>query len=160
MIYSTAIVPVNPIGEIPLTRAQAWAGLVLKARDARLFLPPGLCTRCDVTEESATHFVREATIAGTDLREIIALEPQSKVTFFQATGPREGAIVNELFKDEAGELQLRFYCYIGLRGKKSNGPEEQAEQALFDSDKGYRAALLSTLKRTRELLAEGTLGRA
>ncbi len=160
MIYSTATVPVNPVGEIPLTRAQAWAGLVLKARDARLFLPAGLCTRCDVIEESATHFVREATIAGTDLREIIALEPQVKVSFFQATGPREGAIVNELFEDEAGKLQLRFYCYLGLRGKAPNGPEELAEQAHSDSDKGYKAALLSTLKRTRELLAEGRLGTA
>jgi hypothetical protein len=38
-----------------------------------------------------------------------------------------------------------------------NGPAEQAAQAQFDSDKGYKAALLSTLKRTRELLAEGKL---
>jgi hypothetical protein len=157
MIYSTATVPVNPEGEAKLTREQVWKGLELKARDARFFLPPGLCTRCDVTEESATHFVREATIAGADLREIITLEPQRKVTFFQATGPREGAIVNELFEDEAGALQLRFYCYLGLRAKTPNGPEEQAEQAQFDSDKGYKAALLSTLKRTRELLAEGKL---
>jgi hypothetical protein len=157
MIYSTATVPVNPEGETKLSRAQAWAGLELKARDARLFLPPGLCTRCDVVEESPTHFVREATIGGDDLHEIITLEPQSKVTFFQGTGPREGAIINELIEDEAGELQLRFYCYLGLRGKEPNGPEEQIEQAQFDSDKGYKAALLSTLKRTRELLAEGRL---
>jgi hypothetical protein len=157
MIYSTASVPVNPAGETKLTRAQAWAGLERKARDARLFLPPGLCTRCAVVEESATHFVREATIGGADLREIITLEPQSKVTFFQATGPREGAIVNELFVDEASALQLRFYCYLGLRGKIPGGPEEQAEQARFDSDEGYKAALLSTLKRTRELLADGRL---
>ena len=157
MIYSTATVPVNPDGETKLTRAQAWAGLELKARDARLFLPPGLCTRCDVVEESATHFVRDATIGGVDLREIVALEPQGKVTFFQAAGPREGAIVNELFEDEAGALQLRFYGYLGLRGKTPNGPEEQAEQAQFDGDTGYRAALLSTLKRTRELLVEGKL---
>lgn len=157
MIYSTATVPVNPAGETPLTREQAWRGLVLKARDARLFLPEGLCTRCDVVEESTTHFVREATIGGTDLREIIALELQSKVTFFQATGPREGAIVNELFEDEIGALQLRFYCYIGLRDKEPGGPEEQVEQAQFDSDTGYKAALLSTLKRTRQLLADGSL---
>lgn len=155
MIYSTTTVPVNPEGETPLTREQVWKGLELKARDARLFLPPGLCTRCDVTEESATHFLREATIGGQDLREIIVLEPQSKVTFFQATGPREGAIINELFEDEAGELQLKFYCYLGLRNKEPGGLEEQAEQAQFDSDTGYKAALLSTLKRTRELLAEG-----
>ncbi|WP_438003298.1 AtaL-like protein [Sorangium sp. So ce321] len=157
MIYSTATVAVNPEGETALTRAQAWEGLVLKARDARLFLPPGLCTRCDVVEESGSHIVREATIAGDDLREIITFEPQSKVTFFQATGPREGAIVNELFEDADGTLQLRFYCYLGLRGKAPNGPEEQAEQEWMNSDKGYKSALLSTLKRTRELLAEGRL---
>jgi hypothetical protein len=157
MIYSTATVPVNPEGETKLTREHVWKGLELKARDARLFLPPGLCTRCDVVEESASHFVREATIAGSDLREIITLEAQSKVTFFQATGPREGAIVNELFEDDAGELQLKFYCYIGLRGKEPNGVDELAEQAQFDSDRGYKSALLSTLKRTRELLAEGRL---
>ncbi|MGK3961637.1 SRPBCC family protein [Sorangium sp. So ce118] len=157
MIYSTATVPVNPEGETKLTRAQAWEGLVLKARDARLFLPPGLCTRCDVVEESASHIVREATIAGDDLREIITFEPQSKVTFFQATGPREGAIINELFEDADGTLQLRFYCYLGLRGKAPNGPEEQAEQEWMNGEKGYKGALLSTLKRTRELLAEGRL---
>ena len=155
MIHSTATVPVNPAGEVPLTRAQAWAGLVLKARDARLFLPPGLCTRCDVVEESDTHLVREATIGGADLREIIAFEPQRKVTFFQAGGPREGAIVNELFEDTSGALHLRFYGYLGLRDKAPGGPEEQAEQAFMDSDKGYRSALLSTLKRTRELVAQG-----
>lgn len=32
-------------------------------------------------------------------------------------------------------------CYLGLRGKESFGPEERAEQAQFDSDKGYKAAL-------------------
>lgn len=85
------------------------------------------------------------------------LERHAKVTFFQATGPREGVIINELFEDEAGALQLKFYCYLGLRDEQPGGPEEQAEQAQFDSDKGYKAALLSTLKRTRELLADGTL---
>lgn len=157
MIYSTATVPVNPAGEVPLTRAQAWQGLVLKARDARLFLPPGLCTRCDVVEESATHIVREATIGGNDIREIISFDMGEKVSFFQAGGPREGVIVNELFEDKDGALQLRFYCYTGLRGKTPGGPEEQAEQAWMDSDKGYRTALLSTLQRTRELLAKGRL---
>jgi len=157
MIYSTATVQVNPQSEVPLTRAQAWAGLVLKARDARLFLPPNLCTHCEVVEESETHIVREATIAGVDLREIIAFEPQSKVTFFQVTGPREGAIVNELFEDASGNLQLRFYGYLGLRGKAPGGPEEQAEQAWMDGDNGYKSALVSTLKRTRELLAQGKL---
>lgn len=153
MIYSTAMVPVNPEGKTRLTRAQAWKGLELKARDARLFLVPGLCTRCEVVEESASHFVREATIGGNDLREIVTLEPESKITFFQAAGPREGAIINELFEDEIGALQLRFYCYMGLRGKEPDTPEE----AQLAGENGYKTALLATLKRTRELLAEGKL---
>ena len=157
MIYATATVPVNPEGATPLTRAQAWQGLVLKARDARLFLPPNLCTRCEVVEESPTHIVREATIAGDELREIIVYEPGSKVTFFQASGPREGAVINELFEDEAGVLQLRFYCLLGLRGKAPSRSEEQAEQDRMNGANGYRSALLSTLKRTRELLAERSL---
>lgn len=157
MIYSTATVPVNPAGELPLTRAQAWQGLLLKARDARLFLPPGLCTRCEIVEESATHIVREATIGGNEIREIISFDPQEKVSFFQAGGPREGVIVNDLFENAEGALQLRFYCYTGLRGKVPGGPEEQAEQAWMDSDQGYRTALLSTLARTRALLLDGRL---
>ena len=157
MIYSTATVQVNPEGETPLTRAQAWAGLVLKARDARLFLPPGLCTRCDILEESETHIVREATIAEEDVREIITFEPEQKVSFFQTSGPREGVIINELFEDEFGALQLKFYCYLGLRGKEPGGQEEQAQQAWMDGDKGYKGALISTLKRTRDLLSEGKL---
>ena len=157
MIYSSATIPVNPQGELPLTRAQAWAGLVLKARDARLFLPPGLCTQCDVVQEGETHIVREATIAGDSLREIINFEAEQKVSFFQVAGPREGVIINELFEDESGELQLRFYCYLGLRGKEPGGPEELAEQAWMGGDQGYKKALLSTLTRTRELLTDGKL---
>jgi len=157
MIYSTATVAVNPHGEVPITRAQVWAGLVLKARDARLFLPPDLCTRCDVLEESATHLLRDATIAGADIREYIAFESQRKLTFFQISGPREGAIVNELFEDASGNLQLRYYGLLALRDKTPGGPEEQAEQAWMDSDKGYKSALASTLKRTRELIAQGAI---
>jgi hypothetical protein len=157
MIYSTATLPVNPEGETPLTHAQIWAGLVLKARDAREFLPAGLCTSSDVIEESASHFVRDAVIGGTLLREIITLEEGCKVTFFQVTGPREGAIVNELFTDEAGALQLRYYVLVGLRNHVVGGPEEQAEQALFDSEKGCREAVASTLARIRTLVAQGRL---
>ncbi|NYZ63211.1 AtaL-like protein [Luteimonas deserti] len=153
MIHSTATAAVNPPGDVQLSRDQLWQALVLKARDARLFLPPGLCTRCDVVEESATHIVREATIAGQDLRELISFEPGHKVTFFQAAGPREGAIINELFEDEAGALHLRYTGYLGLRGKRPGGPE----QAAMDGEQGFRAALHSTLARTRELLATGRL---
>src|SRR5881628_1561301 len=75
MIFSTATVPVNPSGARPLTRDQVWAGLVRKARDARLFLPPGACTKCEVVAEGTDFTVREAVIMNDELTEIITFAP-------------------------------------------------------------------------------------
>jgi hypothetical protein len=158
MIFSTATVPVNPSGERKLTRDQVWAGLVLKARDARLFLPPGACTKCEVVAEGKDFIVREAVILGDELTEIVTFAPRHKVSFHQVKSPREGVIVNEILDDDAGELQLRFYAYLGVVGVPPGGEEERQAQARLDSeDHGYKAALLSTLARTRTLAEEGTL---
>jgi hypothetical protein len=154
MIFSTATVPVNPPGQPVLSRAQLWAGLVLKARDARLFLPPGACTRCDVVAEGDGFLVREAVIWGDLITEIVSFQPETKVSFHQVKSPREGVIVNEIALDDAGALQLRFYAYLGLPGVAPGSETEQEAQAALDSpDRGYRAALVSTLARTRVLVA-------
>jgi hypothetical protein len=155
MIYSTATVPVNPEGELPLTQDQLWRGLVLKARDARLFLPPGVCTRCDVVSDGEEVIIREANLLGEDVSEIITFEPQKKVSFHQFKGPREGVIVNEVLEAADGSLHLRFYCLLGLRNAEPGGEAERGEQATMDS--GYKRALLSTLARTRALVREGRI---
>ena len=158
MIFSTATVPVNPSGERKLTREQVWAGLVLKARDARLFLPPGACTKCEVVAEGKDFIVREAVIMNEEITEIVTFAPKQKVSFHQAKSPREGVIVNEILEDDAGELQLRFYAYLGLPGVTPDSEEERQAKAELDSeDHGYPAALLSTLARTRILAGEGKL---
>jgi hypothetical protein len=158
MIYSTATIPVNPQGETTLTRDQLWHGLVLKARDARLFLPPGACTKCDVVVDAKDYLIREATIMGDDLSEIVAFEPRTKVSFFQRSGPKEGVIVNQILEDGHGVLTLSFYCLLGLRDHAPGSAQEQREQAQLDSEEhGYKAALLSTLARTRQLAGEGKL---
>jgi len=158
MIYSTATVPVNPEGELSLTRDQLWQGLVLKARDAKLFLPPGVCTKCDVVVDGDEVIIREATIMGADLAEIITFEPQTKVCFHQFKGPREGVIVNQILEHDDGSLHLKFYCLIGLRNAEPGSEAEQKEQAMMDSeDRGYKRALLSTLARIRTLVREGQM---
>lgn len=158
MIYSTATVPVNPPGEPPLTREQIWIGLVMKARDARSFLPEGFCTKCTVVAEGDGFIVREAVILGNELTEIVTFAPQRKVSFHQVKSPQEGVIVNELLEDAAGALQLRFYAYLGLVGVEPGSEQERQAQAAMDSeDRGYKAALLSTLARTRELAREAKL---
>jgi len=158
MIYSTATVPVNPEGELPLTRDQLWKGLVLKARDARLFLPPGACTKCDVVVDGEEFILREATIMGADVSELITFEPQAKVSFHQVKGPREGVIVNQVLEGAGGSLHLKFYCLLGLRNAEPGSEQERNEQAAMDSEEhGYKRALLSTLARTRALVREGRI---
>jgi hypothetical protein len=63
-------------------------------------------------------------------------------------------------EDASGRLQLRFYGYLGLRHAAPGGREEQDKQARLSGNNGYRNALLSTLRRTRELLAQGQLREA
>jgi hypothetical protein len=158
MIFSTATVPVNPSGERKLTREQVWAGLVLKARDARLFLAPGACTKCEVVAEGTDFIVRDAVIMNDEITEIITFAPKQKMSFHQFKSPREGVIVNEILEDGDGELQLRFYAYLGLVGVTPGSEQERQAQAVMDSeDRGYKAALLSTLARTRTLAEEGKL---
>ena len=58
-----------------------------------------------------------------------------------------------------GSLGLKFYCYLGLLNGEPGGPEEKKAQSMMDSeDKGYRAALVATLAKTRALVAESKLG--
>src|SRR5439155_18852046 len=90
VIFSTAAVPVNPSGERTLTREQVWAGLVLKARDARLFLPPEACTKCEVVAEDKDFIVRDAVIMKDEITEIVTFNPKRKVSFHQVKRPREG----------------------------------------------------------------------
>lgn len=158
MIYSTATVPVNLPGEPVLSHDQVWQGLVLKARDARLFLPAGACSACEVTVEGDDFIIREATIMGDSIKEFISFIPQRKISFHQVRSPREGVIVNEIVSEDGGQLFLKFYCLLGLPGVEPGGPEEQQAKAVFDSDdRGYAAALRSTLAQTRALVAAGQI---
>lgn len=158
MLYSTATEPVNPRGERPLTRDQLWKGLVLKARDARPFLPPGACTKCDVVLDGQDFIIREATIQGEDVSEIVTFQPGAKVSFHRRRGPREGVTVNEIIQCGDGSLLLTFYCLMDLKNAELGSEEERKAQATMDSeDRGFKRALLSTLARTRALVAEGRL---
>ena len=71
---------------------------------------------------------------------------------------RHRVIVDEILEDDAGKLQLRFYAYVGLvDGAAGSEKEREAQAALHGPDRGYRAALISTLARTRALVKEGKL---
>ena len=77
---------VNPPGAQPkLNRAQVWAGLEMKARNALPYV--AAMTRCDVIrEEGPQVFVREITFKGETMQERITLRPQEQVRFDRLSG--------------------------------------------------------------------------
>jgi hypothetical protein len=82
-----------------------------------------------VVVDANGYLIREATLFGDDLSEIVSFEPQKKVSFFQRTGPREGLIINEIIEDGRGMMSLRFYCLLALRHHEPGSKAEQEEQA-------------------------------
>jgi hypothetical protein len=156
MIDAAVTVPVNPdSAELVLTRSQIWRGLVEKARDATEYLPPGYCSKCEVIAEGEDFIIRDACLKGMDLREFVAFKPEEKVTYTHVNSPWEGILVNELFDDEKGDLQLRFYCLLSRLGAEPNGEEEQRDVQFFISDEGYKGALTSTIAKTRAMVKAG-----
>ncbi len=145
-------VVVNEEGKVPLTRADVWRGLELKARNALPFIPA--MTHCVVlSEESENVFFREIIFKGDRARQRVTLDPLHGVTFERLTGKSVGVIRNLIDEDERGELLLRFTFDLELPGVAA-GSEEEAAYAR-DMRLEYLSALDATLAAIRQLKLEG-----
>ena len=145
-------VPVNDEGQIPLTRADVWHGLELKARNALPFIPA--MTHCVVLrEESENVFFREIIFKGDRAMQRVTLDPLQSVTFERLTGKSVGVIRNIIDEDERGQLALRFTFDLELPGVTPGSEEEVAYAREMRSE--YINALKATLAAIRQLRLEG-----
>jgi hypothetical protein len=140
--------PVNPPGTgSPITRAEVWQGLVLKADNALPFVPQ--MTACNVVErETATRFVRDIELRGDKMRERVELFPLERVRFTRLAGPVLGTIDNYIDEDHDG-LRLRFAFALELVGASPGGPEERDYAARMET--AYLGAVDATLAAIRKL---------
>jgi hypothetical protein len=132
--------PVNPPGTtVPLTRERVWAGLVMKAENAVPFVP-GM-QECTIVERFDGGFIRKILINGRHWTERITLTPEAQVLFerLNDAGEAIGWISNVLSEGEEG-LLLTFVLNV-------------AAEPGRDLKTQYTAAIASTLRATRELLA-------
>ncbi len=147
MIDVSKAVPVNEAGQPALTRAKVWQGLTMKANNALPFVPA--ITQCEVVERrSELQFVREISLRGETMRELITLEPQTRVTFERLSGSVRGTILNEIEEDASGELELRFSYHLTLEGVAAGSEQERDYARSMEAD--YLKAVDATLAAMRK----------
>ena len=146
--------PVNSPGTTsPISRAEVWKGLVLKADNALPFVPS--MTYCKVLErENDNQFIREIEFRGERMKERITLEPETKVTFERLSGSVLGTIRNFIEESPTGDLELRFAFELELQGAAAGSQEEKAYAA--EMEKAYLGAVDATLGAIRKMHDEGT----
>ena len=142
---------VNPPGATPvLTRSQVWQGLVMKAEDARPFVP-GM-EKCEVVEHFDGGLVRDVSFKGDAVRERITFTPDIQVHFDQFE--RGSWITNVISESERG-LLLTFTFAVMFPGVQ---PGSTAERERGESMRGaYVAAVAATLDRVRAMSRDGRL---
>jgi hypothetical protein len=148
MITLSKAIPVNEPGMPHLTRSDVFAGLKMKADNALPFVPA--ITECEVIERrSSLQFVRDISLRDQRLRELVTLEPETRVTFERLAGPVMGTILNEIEADADGTLRLRFSFNLDLEGVAAGSADEQNYAQTMEAD--YMKAVDATLAAIRKI---------
>lgn len=148
-------IPINPDQAEPaLTREQVWQGLVMKANDAKLFVPT--ITTCDVVERGDSELLRNIVFKGDSFQERVTFHAPVQVHFARIGGGG-GFIENTISESEHG-LWLTFTFGLTFPGTAAGSPEERAKGE--DMRHIYIAAVAATLDKVRELARAGELAEA
>jgi hypothetical protein len=152
MFKLSRTIPVNDDPAEPaLTRADLWAGLVMKAGNALPFVPQ--MKKCDVVERQDGWLVRDIVISGdVELREKVTFEPGYRVVFERIGGSEPGRIENSIQEDDAGNLSLTFAFALSKAGLADGSEAERAHFAPMEG--AYFGAVASTLAAVRRTVKE------
>lgn len=140
--------PVNEPGQVRVSRAALWDGLVAKAGNALPFV--AAMTHCEVVARHGDDvFDREIEFRGQAFTERITLEAPHRVVFTRLAGPVLGTIANEI-EGSDDDLHLRFSFALVVAGVPGGSPEERAYAEGMTAD--YLKAVDSTLDAVRRVV--------
>ncbi len=152
MIYVSHVLPVNNNDSTPLTRAQLWDGLVMKANNALPFV--AAMSECTVTDRiSDTVFDRDIVVNGQASTERITLQEPKRVVFTRIAGSVLGTIANEIEGDD-DDLRLRFSFALVIPDVEPGSAEEAAYAEGMKSE--YLKAVESTIATVRQMTGTPT----
>lgn len=152
--------PINPPGSQPiLTRAQVWAGLLLKIRSAETFIPGGirsttvLSTSIDPAGNPVT--VRDVVFVGDEqrkVRETVTAYGNCRMDFVQE---ESGSLIqNVLSEDESGEL---FLTYV-FEWRREPGVKGEELRVLEERERKVgREGVVHSVVTMRELVRRGEI---
>jgi hypothetical protein len=144
--------PLNPLIE-PLTRAQLWRGLVLRAEQPKMFVPH--LDSCDILEKSAALVERELRYGETVIRDRVSYLPQMQVHYHvpeQKDIPMSDLTMT-IEEPQEGVLYVRFIY-------DDHKADEDSTQAFYNEFRrsAYQEADIDTIRMVRELAENGALG--
>ncbi len=154
MFTLSVSIEINPAGATPkLTQHQVWQGLVMKAEDGALFVPN--IRSCAVLERDANGLLREVLIGEERFKEKITFTPEIEVLFERVGTQSNAGWITNLISESARGLLLTFSFAVNLPGVVPGSAEERERGLAMRAS--YLGAVEATLKRVRELVAEGKI---
>lgn len=150
-------VTVNPQGATPiLTRAQLWAGLLLKIREAETFVRQAIQSTKVLSEETDNKgnlVVTRDVLFRVDqrmVREVVTVYDDCRIEFLQPDGSK---ILNLLSHGSDGGLYLTFV----FEWRHAGVSAEELEQLKEKETKMGMVGTEGTIAATRELVVNGKL---
>ncbi len=145
---------VNPAGATPiLTQAEVWRGLVMKAENGALFVPS--MRACEVLERDAQGLLREIVIGDDRFKEKITFTPEVEALFERVGTEVNAGWITNVISESAHGLLLTFTFAVNIPGTAPGSPAEHERGLALRAS--YVGAIEATLKRVRELVAEGRI---
>jgi len=144
--------PLNPLID-PLSRAQLWRGLVLRARTPKTFVP--WLDRCDIVENAEGSLSRESHYGTLMVRDRVSFLPQQQVVY--RVPPQKDIPASRLTMTiEEPQPEVLF-----VRFEYDDGASEAADTAdAFYNDfrrSAYIEADVDTIRIIRQMAEQGRL---
>ena len=144
--------PLNPLLQ-PLSRAQLWRALVLRAEQPQLFLPH--LDQCTILARDADSLQRELRYGTILIRDRVLLLPQQQVQYrvpAQADIP-ESSLDMIIEEPQPDLLYVRFVYHDDDGAARMSSTDGAAAQAMYDDFRrsAYEEADIDTIRIVRTL---------
>ena len=137
----------------PLTRAQLWQGLILRAEAPQLFMPH--LDRCELLERSANTLGRALTYGALVIRDTVHFFPQERV-LYQVPAQTDIPASSLTMSIEERQPEVFFVRFDYDDGN----PEQESPADAFYNDfrrSAYKEADIDTISLIREMADQGRL---